>query len=736
MKIKHRFKKVIIVIEGIYSISCIEKIEKAFKTMGGIDYISVHLISKIAIIKYDEDSIRIDNILNKIKELGYTPVSVMENYIISDKISNTITEKEKVLFFRKFILSTIFSMGIIYGDFLNFSQYTLFLLSGFVWLYCGWYFHKGFFYSLKNRSADINTLISLSTTTAFIYSFFISFTDFFKNINIYPHWYDSAILIAFVNLGKYLESISKSKIKDPITAITKILPKFSVLITENGEYKIIKSSDIKKGDRLLIKSGQHLPTDGRIIKGNSIFEELIFSEENFCIQKGEGDFIYAGSLNKGEQVEIIAENALADSHIVKVAKLIKENNSIKINIQKNLNKIVSIFIPIIIALAFFSATFWLMKENIQPSIIVFSSILILACPAAIAISVPIALIIGFIKGKKLGFLINNPYILENFEKIDTIIFDNKGLITYGIFKISEIEPYKISEEEFMKFLFTTMLNSNDIFSKAIKKYCLEKDIFPYELKKTYSFPYKGIKTEAEDFEIIVGNMEFLFENKIKIPPSILKEIEKIKSNILLLAVNNKYKGYLVFSDFLRENIKDTINEFKKRGIEPVIVSDDKKEILENIARKLEIKDYYSEVNPLEKHTIVVKYKALRKKVMTIGNGINDAVFINESDIGISIKQPSAVVINWSDVVLLKNDMSLLLKFLDLSKYIKKIIKQNIFFAFLYNIILIPVVTGLLFYPNGFFLKPYIVVLTMGLSIVSVFLNSLRILTQKFQSENF
>ncbi|PIS47730.1 MAG: copper-translocating P-type ATPase, partial [Elusimicrobia bacterium CG08_land_8_20_14_0_20_51_18] len=726
--IKHRLKKAIIPIEGIYCSACVSKIESALMKTGGVDSVSVHLAGKTAIVKYDADAVSAEKITAKIKELGYEPLAALESYLQSEEISGLSAQREKSLFLRKFLLAAFFSGVLSYDYFFPLSDYTLFLLTGFVWLYCGWHFHAGFARALRNRSADMNVLVSLSTSAAFFYSSAAVFLPgVFYSHEIHPQWHETAMLIAFINLGKYLEARSKAKAGEAVNALLRVAPKFATLIRENGTRETVKAEEIKKGDKLLVRPGQQAPVDGRVLEGTSFFDESMLTGESAPVSKNAGDTVYAGSINRTGVLTVTAENVGEDMLLMKIARLVRESQAVKINIQHKVDKISAYFVPAVFLVAVTAAAVWFRESGLAMSVNVFATVLAAACPCAMGLSVPMAVMLGFTRASRIGFLINNPNVLENFEKIDTVIFDKTGTLTKGELSLLEIKPAGIKDGEFLKLLLTAELNSEHPFAEAVRKHCFSKNIEPCEILESEAVPGKGFRAKTGEGEILAGTAGFMAGKGVKIPVSVAGELAKEARQVVLLASAGKFRGYAVFGDSLRGGIKEVIAEFRARGIQPVIASGDRRASVEAVAGELGVEDFYYEVLPQEKHSVVLKYKALGKKVMMIGDGINDSAAVNEADIGVSMKSSSDITLSASDIVLMRDDVSLLFKLLDLSVHIKKTIKQNLVWAFLYNIILIPVAAGVFYRATGFIFQPYMAALAMGLSSVSVVLNSLRLL---------
>ncbi len=715
-----KIKRVVLEVKDISCPSCAFNIENYFKKISGIFSVNVHVVTKMVIVKYDSGKLGLNQIKTGLKSLGYTPGNVYEtsgNINVGESF-----EKEEKKYFIKFVFAGIIALFLFLTPAV--SDSISFILSFFVWAYCGWHFHRGFYYSIKNFSADMNTLVSLSSTVMFAY---ISYSTFYLSHKHFFHWHEISMLIAFINLGKYFESKTKYDVSRSIKKISSYFPKTAIKV-ENGKEMEIKVSEIKKGDIISLKPGMEASVDGVIVEGSSYFDLRQITGESVPVFKKNGEFVYSGSINNSGAVKIKSVNVGEDTMIARLLNSISDAQSLKLNIQKKVDKIARYFVPSVIVVAFFSAALWYNVDK-DMSINVFAAVLAVSCPCAMGLSVPIAVMVGLSRAIKLGFIINNPLVIENFSKVDVVLLDKTGTLTEGFMNLSKINAFKIEETEFLKILLTAEYDSEHLFADSIKKYCESENIKPYNILGFKSYVGEGVECNSDVGIIKAGSPYFFTKNSIDF--SVHKdEINSSKHPCVLLALNGRYLGYVVFNDPLRKNAKEVVKKFIELNITPIIISGDRREVVKEAAEVLGIKEYYFELKPDEKQSVVLKYKMEGKKVMMIGDGINDSAAVNEADIGISMKTSKEITSTVSDMVLLTDDISAVFKVIKLSNNVKKIINQNLFWAFSYNMLLIPLSAGVLYYVNGFFIKPYMAALAMGLSSVSVVLNSLRILKVK------
>lgn len=715
--------KLIVQVDNMSCSSCVKTLSDGLSKMGGVKNVSVYLISKLVVLEYDPHAVAVDKIVNKIKLLGYEPSKYMEESLSNKEIYDVITSREKRTLFIKFLISSVLTIVLFMLSFFQKDGFSSFIISFFIWIYCGFHFHRGFYYSIKNKKFDMNSLVSISTTVGFIYNVF----NYFYNYNSYHHaihWHEIGMLVSFINFGKYLELFIKERSIQSVGSMLKMYPKFATII-DNNNIKKIDVKDIKEGDILLIKKGEQVAADSNIIEGETYVDESAFTGESNLIHKTKGDILYATTISMGDVVKARVCKTGKDTLFMQIFNLINNSQIKQTRISQKVDRVTNYFVPSVIIIATFASIFWFLRDGISTSVYIFSSVLVVACPCAMGLSVPIALFIGFTRASKSGFIINNPNILDDIRKINLVIFDKTGTLTYGLLNPSLIKIVDGDRQIYIPILKAILSYSSHILANNFVKYYkdVKSDCNVTDFKE---FVGKGLMGKVDKNSVIVGNLSFLKENHIRIPKNIEDEVSNIFESHFLFAVNGILKGYIVFSDSLRENAKDIINEFKKKNIKVVIASGDKKSVVESIAKKLGIDEFYYEVLPQDKHSIVLKYKIMGYNVMMIGDGINDTAAISNADIGVALKRSSDIASVSSDIILIKEELSLIFKIMKLSYYINKIIKSNLLWAFGYNTVLIPIACGILRFFDGPFMPPYLSALAMSISSISVVLNSARL----------
>jgi P-type Cu+ transporter len=719
-------KQVVMPLEGIHCASCVSKIEGALSSMEGIDKVSIHLPTKMAFVDYSEKLISSADISNKIEEVGYKVLAVSAvGEEEAENIALASIEKEKRIFFTKFVVSALISLFLLSDFLVGYSPYTLMLLATFAWLWCGSHFHIGFFKSLKAKTADMNTLVSLSSSVAYAHSAALTFSLLPDSVNAHYQWHEIAMLISFINFGRWLEARSKSKAGWAVSKLLKLAPKFARRINSDGD-EMVPVKEIKTGDMIILRPGEQVPLDGKIIKGYSAIDESFLTGESEPKDKGPSSKIYAGTINTSGALEFEVIAIGAEMALMKIVKAVRESQASKSSIQSAVDRISAYFVPAVFFIASAAFVFWFRDSGLSMAANIFAAVLASACPCAMGLAVPMAASVGFGRAAENGILINNADVFERVNKVNVVIFDKTGTLTEGKNRITKILPHEIAEKEFIKYLISIQNKSEHPLAQAVRIYAAEKKIKPTESFSVEALPGRGISANVDGSDVLCGSVDLFKNKKIIIPKNILQDINEVKGSIMLLGIGGGFKGYAVLADSLREEAPELIKKLKMMDIMPIIASGDRQEVVKDVADKLHIDRYYSEILPEDKKQIILKNKTFGKKVIMVGDGFNDAAALAEADIGISLASGSDIAISSSDITLMRNNLSAVVSAIKLSRTIHKIIRQNLIWAFIYNIMLIPLAAGVFYKPFGIILPVYFAGAAMAMSSVSVVMNSLRL----------
>lgn len=729
-------KSLILSIDGMTCSACSNGLEKYLNKQNGIFNSSVNLVMANATITYDEKILNQEKIEKYIKQAGFKSLGVFKK--INTKKNS---KKEKIQFIIFTILAIILmyiAMGHMVGlPIINFLSphnnpinYTMCLLIlAIAFLIYGYDILKNGYKNLINKIPNMDTLVAIGVISSFAYSLYGVFMIFKGNLHYVMNLYfeSSAIIIYFVKLGRYIDKISKDKTKEAIQKLVEITPN-QAIIEVNGVQKQVTLDEIKKGDIVISKAGDKIAVDGEIIEGNAHLDESFITGESKPVAKSIGEKVIAGSLNYDGFIKYKAERIGKESTISEIVKLVIEASNTKAPIAKIADKISGYFVPTVIVIAIITFVSYLfLGYDIKTALSTFITVLVVACPCSLGLATPLAIVIseGLCAGN--GILVKKSEILENASKINTIVFDKTGTLTYGKLKISKIYNYSnIPQKQLMKMVGSIEEKSTHPIGKAFMDYMVENKIEKLNVENMQNIAGYGIIGTINNEKIILGNRKII--EKFSIENNHLKDEKDLAlggNSIVYVANENKILALIGVNDVVRENAKDVIKELKKYNVKTIMLTGDNKQTAEKIGKELEITEVISNVLPSQKSDTIKRLKENGNKVMMCGDGINDSPALTNADIGVSVKSGTDIAMDSSDVILTKNDLYSILKLIKISEKTVKNIKQNLFWAFFYNCLMIPVAIGF-FKPLGISINPMIASLAMVFSSLTVILNALRL----------
>ena len=731
-------------IEGMTCASCAMSVEKATKKLDGVIEANVNYATEKLTISYEPSSVKISEIRKVIENAGYKAIEE-ETSVDEDKIRK---ENEMKLLWKKFIISTIFTIPLLYFSMghmmgapipmffdpmmnpMNFGLIQLILVLPV--MVAGYKFFTVGFKALFRGSSNMDSLIAIGTSAAFLYGAFAVIQIFQGNIDYVDDIYFevTGVIITLILLGKYLESVTKGKTSEAIKKLMGLAPKTAIIIKDGKEIEI-SIEEVEVGDIIVVKPGEKTPVDGVVVEGVTSVDESMLTGESIPVEKNAGDNIIGASINKNGSIKYKATRVGKDTALAQIIKLVEDAQGSKAPIATLADIISGYFVPVIIVIAIASALGWYFigGETIVFALTIFISVLVIACPCALGLATPTAIMVGTGKGAENGVLIKSGAALETAHKIQTIIFDKTGTITEGKPKVTDVVVTKgIKQDELLQLAASAEKGSEHPLGDAIVKGAEEKGLEIKNVDFFNAIPGHGIEVTIEGKNILAGNRKLMNDRKIS-----LDDLEETSNKLaeegktpMYIAIDNKIAGIIAVADTVKENSKRAIAKLHEMGIEVAMITGDNKRTAAAIAKQVGIDIVLAEVLPEDKANEVKKLQAQGKSVAMVGDGINDAPALAQADIGIAIGSGTDVAMESADIVLMRSDLMDVPTAIQLSKSTIRNVKENLFWAFAYNTLGIPVAMGLLYIFNGPLLSPIIAAAAMSVSSVSVLLNALRL----------
>ena len=750
--------KMTLKIGGMHCAACSRAVERALKKTDGIEEANVNIATEKAVFNYDEKKIKYDDIVNVIVKAGYQVLGKEEDPAI---VKAREIKEQKI----RLIVSAIFSIPLFYISMAPMVSFVKFPIPSFLVhhinpqvfsivaiflcvpvMISGYKFYTLGFPALFRGSPNMDSLVAIGTTAAFSYSIYSTVLAF---MGLNPHgdnlYYESAaVIITLVQFGKYLEARSKGKTGEAIKKLMGLQPK-TATITKDGEEKEIKISDVKVDDIVLVRPGEKIPVDGEIIEGYSSVDESMLTGESIPVEKSVGDKVVGASINKTGSFKFKAQKVGADTALAQIIKLVEDAQGSKAPIAHIADVVSSYFVPAVITIALISGIIWfIVLHNFVFSLTVFVSVLVIACPCALGLATPTAIMVGTGKGAELGILFKNAEALEISQKINAVMFDKTGTLTEGKPYVTDI----ISDDKDKLLLIAASAEngSEHPLGEAIVREAKEKNIKLLSIENFKAISGFGIETYIDNKKVLMGNDKLMNKENINIENynSYMDKLSKEGKTPMYVAYDNKLLGIIAVADKLKKESIEAINRLHKLGIKTAMITGDNKNTANSVAKEAGIDIVFAEVLPEEKSNEVKKLQEQGFTVAMVGDGINDAPALTQANVGIAIGSGTDVAIESADIVLVKSNTNDVVTAIELSKATMRDIKQNLFWAFCYNVIGIPIAAGVLHVfrepliassIGGFLtaimgkdllLNPIFAALAMSLSSVSVVTNALRL----------
>lgn len=729
-------------IAGIHCASCVSKVEKGLTSLAGLVSVGLNPGDGILIIYTAgaaPELAQLEEAVNKFGTYKIYPESGVESGPeAQEKKEGRILKLKLITGALLSVIIFVFSMGRMIPGFpeINdiFNNYLLLILTIPVFFWVGWQFHLGFFRALKHKTADMNSLVSLGTSAAFFYSTVATvFPDFLTSEGVKSQVYfdTAAMIIVLILFGRNLESRAKRGAGDAIRKLMKLGAKEATVI-KGKKHFLVPLEEVKAGDLVVVKSGEKVAVDGQIIEGETSIDESMVTGESIPVFKKEGDSVFGATVNTTGAITIRAEKVGSDSFLQQVIRMVQEAQGSKAPIQKLADKVAGIFVPVVLAIAVVTFLLWFFlvpEQKFLQAMLAFINVLIIACPCSLGLATPTAIMAGTGRGARMGILIKDAIGLERMGKIDHIVFDKTGTLTQGKPQITQVfASSDYSRERILSLAEGVERYSEHPLAKAVNDAFIETGQEQAQSGSYLAIPGKGASAEVDGKEVMVGSRNLMderhiFNQEIFGQSDLLEEDGK---TIVYVVSDGRIVGSLAIMDTLRKNSAAAIKDLQEQGLKVTLLSGDRKAPAQAIARSLGIKDVVSEVLPGDKTRVIKGLQEEGFTVAMVGDGINDSPALAQADVGIAIGSGTDIAMESSDIVLVKAEPLDVVASLKLSKATLRIIKQNLFWAFIYNIIALPLAAGILYPFTGLLLSPVIAAAAMAFSSVSVVSNSLRL----------
>ncbi|MDO8517136.1 MAG: heavy metal translocating P-type ATPase [Nanoarchaeota archaeon] len=717
---------------GMHCQSCVTLLTKSLQKESGVKYANVNLNTEKATVEFDEGKTNENQIIRRIKSLNYdAKISSDKNPEQEEKKRKEQLRKLKNLFIFSLIFAIpAFLIGMVFmwiGIEIPYRNYILFALATPVQFIVGWGIYKSAFGALKNKSANMDTLIALGTSAAYFYSVYVVFFNPMGD----QYFEAAAVLITFVMLGRYLEAIAKGKTSEAIKKLMNLSPKIATVI-RNGKEEKIKIDDLIVGDIIIVKPGEKVPVDGVIVEGESAVDESMITGESMPVEKKVNDLVIGATINKHGSFKFKATKVGANTTLSQIIKLIEDAQGKKAPIQRFADQISAYFVPavIVIAIIAFSVWYFVVGESFSFALIIAVSVLVIACPCALGLATPTAIMVGTGKGAEKGILIKGGDALETAHKLYAVVFDKTGTLTQGKPVVTDIVSLDNNENELLRLAASIENNSEHPLAQAIVNKAKEKNIFLEEVKNFKAIPGHGVEGIIGKKSVIVGKPEYIRKFCTLSCDLKIAELEEDGKTVVVAVSDKKVIGFIGIADTPREDSIQAVKALQKQKIFVYMITGDNKRTANAIAKQLGINHVIAEVLPEDKARHVKELQK-RGKVAMVGDGVNDAPALAQADIGIAIGSGTDVAMETGNVVLMNNSTLDVVRAIRLSKITITKIKQNMFWALFYNSLGIPIAAGLLYPSTGWLLSPIIAGGAMALSSVSVVLNTLLMKRKKF-----
>lgn len=722
---------------GMTCAACAGSVESMIGSHPGVDKAEVNYATQSVKVLYHPNQVQPTAFQKALQSIGYDLILDTE----SGKEKQEEAQRGNYEALKKRMIAAailtlpVVAIGMLFMD-IPYANYYMLALTTPVLFVFGKNFFINAFKQARHGRANMDTLVALSTGIAYLFSLFNTFyPEFWHRRGLHPHVYfeAAAVVIVFIMLGKLLEERAKSNTSSAIKKLIGLQPKTVLVVTENGETEI-PLSEVHFGDHILVRSGEKIPVDGEVYAGSSYVDESMISGEPVAIAKNKGDKVFAGTINQKGSFRFKAEKVGGETMLAQIIKMVQDAQGSKAPVQKLVDKIAGIFVPVVIGIALFTLLIWVLvggQNAFTQGMLAMVTVLVIACPCALGLATPTAIMVGIGKGAESGILIKDAEALELGHKVNVVVLDKTGTLTKGKPEVTELIWQNGTEDKkaLTRILLTLEQQSEHPLAEAIVRHLKHENFSSLQVNEFQSLTGKGVQGEFEGQIYWAGSHKILKEQQIQINESLQREVYALQQQaktVIYFADQTKVLAIVAIADQIKEGSAKAVSELINRGIKVYMLTGDNHQTAAAVALQTGITDFKAEVLPSDKAEFVKQLQSQGKLVAMIGDGINDSQALAQADVSIAMGKGSDIAIDVAKITLVSSDLMQVPKALRLSKLTVRTIRQNLFWAFIYNLIGIPIAAGVLYPLNGFLLNPMIAGAAMALSSVSVVSNSLRL----------
>lgn len=734
---KSKLTKTTFPVEGMSCASCASSIESLLRSREGVQEANVNFAGKTLQVAYEPATVSPEQLRETVQEIGFDIlVEKRTQQELEERQAAALTKLKRKTVVAGVLALPVFILGMFFHEAFAWGNWVSLLLTAPILLWAGQRFFVGAWAQARHFRANMDTLVALSTGIAFLFSLFNTvYPEFFLSRGLMPHVYYEAVavIIAFILLGKYLEENAKDRSSSAIKKLMGLQPKTVRVIRNESELEI-KVEEVQVGDKVLLLPGERVPVDGEVIAGTTYVDESMLSGEPLPVQKQPGDMLYAGTINQKGSLQLAARKTGGETMLAHIIRLVQEAQGSKAPVQKLVDKVAGIFVPIVLGIAVLTFVTWLViggEAYLSEALLSTISVLVIACPCALGLATPTAIMVGVGRGAENGILIKDAVSLEQAHKADVVILDKTGTITLGKPSVTDVvwADETVVQERLEQLFFSMEAQSEHPIAQAIYAFYKEKGLRALQPAYFNSLTGLGVEADFEGTRYFSGNEKLIKQQHIQMPEHLLQAARQLQEDartVIFFADARQTLAVFAVSDPVKPASAEGVRAMQEAGLDVYMLTGDNQQTAAAVARQVGVAHYQAELLPNDKAAFVKKLQREGKVVAMVGDGINDAQALATADVSIAMGQGTDIAMDVANITLMRSDLMQVAGAVKLSRATVQTIHQNLFWAFFYNVICIPIAAGLLFPFTGFLLSPMVAGAAMALSSVSVVGNSLRL----------